>query len=572
MIKKVLIMITAAVLSIFMFAACTQVSGDSYGNSSASGSSAQAQAALDASTDTSLDFIKLDFLSADEDSLYNENTATKIELSDGSTLIDGSGVQEKGDVITISDEGEYIISGTLSDGQIVVDASDSDIVQIILSGASITNKSGSAIVVNKAEKLVLTLAKGTQNTVEDGSKYDDTSGGAPDAAIYAEEDLTINGSGSLGVTGSYMSGIKSVSDLIIMSGKISVTAETDGIRGKDSLTVNEADITVNAGADGMKSNNSKDEESGYIIIEGGNISITAGDAGIQAETGIIIDGGVFSIEAQQDTLNCNGSIRIAGGDITLSSGDDGIHANDSLDILGGNITVLQSFEGLEGTNVSIFGGNITITASDDGINAAGGSDEDSNPGDNFSSDSSCYISISGGQVHIIAGDYGMDGDGIDSNGDLFISGGVVIVEGPEDFRNTALDTNDNGSFEVTGGTIFAIGSSDMLVVPTIATQPVLTVVFDDAQPPGEIISVSDSSGQTIISSSSGKSFESVIVTAPDFKLRESYTVLLDNQEIFNFSFSDYVTTLDQSGNETQIEHFTGGPGGGMPGGDRPGPK
>ncbi len=588
MIKKILIIAISAALSIFMLAACENASGASdqaeETAGSASDTAVQVQTTVADSTNTSLDFIELDYSSADEDSSYNENTATSIKLSDGNTQIDGSGAQEKDDVITITDEGEYVISGTLSDGQIVVDASDSDVVQIILSGVCITNKSGSAVIVNKAEKLVLTLAEGTENTVEDGPNYDDSSEEAPDAAIYAGEDLTINGSGILGVTGNYMSGIKCVDNLILMSGQISVTAKADGIRGKDSLTVNDADITINAGADGMKSNNEEDEDSGYIIIEGGNMNITAADAGIKAETGIIIDGGVFGIEAQQDTINCNGSIRIAGGDITLSADDDGMHANDTLEVLGGNITVLQSYEGLEGAKVSILGGNITITSSDDGINAAGGSDGMGGR-DMFNQSGDYSITIGGGMLYINAG-----GDGVDSNGSLYFTGGFTSVSGPTNSANGGLDSN--GVLEVSGGTLVVLSSAGMMEIPDSDSQPLLTVVFSSDQQAGETYSLSDSSDNLLFTVTAVKTFRCVMITSEDLTLDETYTFFLGGtssgdvinevlmsggslsggSEMFTVTLNDYITTVDESGNAASVGGMGGGPGGGMPGGERPGPR
>ncbi len=178
---------------------------------------------------------------------------------------------------------------------------------------------------------VLTIsAEGTENTVSDSANYVFSEGeDEPDAAIFSKEDLTINGTGSLIVTGNYKNGIVSKDDLKIMSGEIRVTAVYNGIKGKDSLTVRDGVIEVEAGNDAMKASNDSEEDRGWVIFEGGITSISAGDDAIHAETWLL----VYS----------------------------------------GNIHIAKSNEGLEAMKVEVYGGDISVTASDDAINAASGS-------------------------------------------------------------------------------------------------------------------------------------------------------------------------------------------------------
>ena len=587
MFKKIITITAALLLLIMMLAACSvseEINADITGTGKqplADANSSQTTAL--ASSDVDLDFVNIEFSSADEDSTYDENSAVKISLSDSGSHIDGSGAAADGDVITISQEGEYVISGTLTDGQIVIDASKDDVVQIILDNAKITNKNGSAILVTSAKKLVITLAQGSTNTVKDGEEYKDDSDDAPDASIYADEDLTINGSGSLEVVGNYKNGIKSVDDLIIMSGQIYISASEDGIRGKDSLIIAGGNVTVAAGTNGLKANNSGDDQKGYIAIEGGEIEIVSGDIGIQAESAILFDSGTVNITSEQDSVNCNGTIVVAGGDITLSAGDDGMHANDILKVVGGSIKIAMSYEGLEGAMVSIAGGNISIKASDDGINAAGGNDGDMRPNDMFDQSGSYSINISGGTVYIDSG-----GDGVDSNGGLFFSGGITTISGPTESMNGGVDSN--GQFEISGGTLVVLSSSGMMETPETAAQPVLTVVFDSNQQAGSSYSVKDNGGNTVASFTSVKTYQCVMITSPDFVQGEAYTFssggtysgdrlnevlytdggISGDVDMFTFTFSDNVTTLDQNGSATALAGGFGGNMGGM--GGKPGPR
>jgi hypothetical protein len=476
---------------------------------------------LDATSNanTDLDSITIDYSSKDQDSTYDENTATIIKLTDGNSSVNGDGTSISGNKIAITSAGTYIISGELQDGQLVVDTTKVDTVHIVLNNMRITNTSGSAIEIKQSEKVIITLADNSTNTISDGTIYADTGEAEPDAAIYSQDDLTINGTGTLIVNGNYKHGIKTVDDLVITGGEIVITAIEDGLRGKDSVAILDGNIKIDANGDGIKSNNSEEEASGWISIDGGTFDINAGNNGIQAQTGLIISSGTLNIVASEDTLHCNGSIRVVDGSVNLSAGDDGAHANNSLAVIGGTINVLSSFEGLEGADIAISGGSVAIRSSDDGLNAAGGSDGDMQARDTFNGDGSYFISISGGYVYINS-----DGDGVDSNGDIEISGGTVVVDGSDVNESSAIDIN-SGNFVVTGGTLIGIGSSQMLVTPTQATQPVVTILYDNTQSAGEVITVTDTDGNALFSMDPAKSYDSVIISSPEFMMDTEYNVL-----------------------------------------------
>ncbi|MCX5999455.1 MAG: carbohydrate-binding domain-containing protein [Chloroflexi bacterium] len=215
-----------------------------------------------------------------------------IALNGDSVSFDGSGAVVYGNIVTITSEGIYSISGALKDGRIIVYTTG--MVRLILNGASIACSTSAAIFVKNAEKTVITLADGTENYVTDGDSYAPPSD-EPSAAIFSKDDLTINGGGSLTVNGRYNNGIASKDDLKITGGNITVNAVNDGIKGRDCLAIKDGNITVNAGGDGLQSDNDVDPERGFVWIEGGTISITAGDEGIQAEAKVIISGGAITV-------------------------------------------------------------------------------------------------------------------------------------------------------------------------------------------------------------------------------------------------------------------------------------
>lgn len=305
----------------------------------------------------------------------------------------------------------------------VVDAGKEDTVRLILNGVSITCANSAPLYAKKAAKTILTLADGTQNTLTDGASYTfpDAETDEPSAAVFSKNDLTINGGGTLTVTGQYNNGIASKDVLTITGGTIRVTAAGDGLRGKDGVAIQNGTFTIDAGTDGIKSTNDTDADKGWISLDGGTYSITAANDGVQAETvlqiaagtytlktgggsansstdskgdarpgwgqwsaggietttdapsakglkagaGILLTGGVFTVDSSDDAIHSNGSVAISGGEYTLTSGDDGIHADAALTISNGTTRITKSYEGLEGGTIDISGGDIQLKASDD---------------------------------------------------------------------------------------------------------------------------------------------------------------------------------------------------------------
>lgn len=340
------------------------------------------------------------------------------------------------DSVTITEEGTYIIQGTLEDGSIIIDAGDEDKIQLILNGCSITSASSAAIYVKNADKVFITTAEGTVNTLTNVTGFEADEESNIDGVIFSKSDLTLNGEGSL-----------------------IISSCDHGIVGKDDLF------------------------------------ITSGD---------------YEIDSTGDALQANDLIAISDGTFTINSGDDAIKCDTDLVIDGGTIDILSSNEGLEGNTITINGGDITLIASDDGINASGES------GDTMMSDSSCQIYITGGTMSITT-----YGDGIDSNGDLTITGGYITVSGPENSGNGSLDYAGTGT--ITGGTVIAAGMSGMEMNMTEATQGSILISTGN-QSAGTSITVTDSSGNELISFTPSTSYSCVLISSPDLEIGQTYTI------------------------------------------------
>lgn len=463
------------------------------------------QAAIDeAMSDAAIDITDM-FTKRDLAGNYDESEAVKITLSGKTAACNSSNVQIEDGVVTIKAAGVYVLSGTFTDGTIVVDAGDDDKVQLVLDGVSITAADYAAIYAKNADKVFVTLAEGAGNSLTVSGDYVQTDDNNVDAVIFAKCDLTLNGTGSLTVKDNTGHGIVSKDDLVVTGGTYTIYSQDHCLNGKDSVRIADGTFNLSCDEDGIHAGND-DQQDGYVYIEG--------------------------------------------GDINISVGDDALHAEGLLIITGGDIDVSKSCEGVEGYKILVTGGDIDVISSDDGFNAAGGSSGSGDNHDGFGdgpgmggvdmdADNDAYILITGGRININA-----NGDGIDSNGCIGITGGSVYVLGPSDNGNGAMDYGICAA--ITGGEIVAVGGSGMAQgFGDESTQCSALVNFDEWVDAGETITLTDSDGKEVFSYKVDKKFNSVVISTSDMKQGDNYTLTVGDQSS-TFTLDD-ITYSEGSG-------------------------
>ncbi len=535
------------------------------------------------------------FSDRDKDVSYDNASAKTVTLSDKTA--------------TVASAGTYILSGKISDGQIIVDASKDDKIQLVLDGVDITSTTSAAIYVKQADKVFITLAEESENKLSNTKSFTADGDTNVDGVIFSKDDLTINGNGSLTVT-SADHGIVCKDDLVIASGKISVETPSHAISAKDSIRICGGEFTLDSGKDGLHAENSEDAELGYIYVSGGAFSITSdGDGldasaklqidsgtfditsgggadnaspqgndfgfglgygrpqdsqsetdtvsckGIKSTGALIVTGGSFTVDSADDAVHSNASLEVRGGNFDIKTGDDGFHADEALYISNGDIFIRESYEGLEGLTIDITGGNINLVASDDGLNAAGGHDQSGYDGpggpmrpDAFGASSDSWIKILGGNLNINA-----SGDGVDSNGALYISGGETYVSGPTNSGNGALDFGSVA--EISGGIFVATGASGM--AENFTSGSAQGAIMITAQGGANVtVTLKDSEGNILMTFTPEKSYNSVVLSHPSIIKDGKYTVTVGSNS-YEIEMDDIIYSMGGMGGMGGF----GGPGG-----------
>ena len=298
--KKLLALFCATALSMTAVAGCTGTKS-STGNVVSSETEVNAEetvAQSETGTFSSTDM----FTERDLAGTYEESGAVYVTLSDDGITGETAGVAINGQTMTITAEGTYIFSGTLSEGQIVVDA-DNAKVQIVFDNVDITCASSAAVYVKSAEKVFVTLAEGSQNTLRNTDEYVAIDDNNIDAVIFAKSDLTLNGTGSLTIVSAEGHGIVSKDDLKITGGTYDITAAGHALSGKDSVRIADGTFILTAEKDGIHAENADDEEKGYIYIADGDFTITSDGDGMDASNIVQIEDGTFDITAGSGAAN-----------------------------------------------------------------------------------------------------------------------------------------------------------------------------------------------------------------------------------------------------------------------------
>ena len=495
---------------------------------------------------------------SEQDLSWDTSSETAIDLSnptatDGVTVEDGT--------LTITKAGTYKLSGEYQ-GQIKVETADSDAVRLVLDNANITNSSGAALNVVNADEVILYSASGTTNTISDGADYTATGEDDPDAVVYSKADLTIAGEGTLKVNGNHEDGIHTSDGLVIASGTLEVNAANTGIKGKDYVDILGGTINVTAQQDGIKSTNDTDEGQGWTRLSNGTVTVNAGDDGFKASRVVEISGGSLTVEQSDEGIEAQ-YINVSGGDVNVTSADDGMNASlktsdsestdssantsDTADqqqnnqqqgsIPGGqqsgtsgtaqqqNNTQNQGNQNM-GQPPAMPGGNAQDGTSQNGTTGTGQQGMGQPPqggmpggGGGTFEVVDAAINVSGGHVTVNA-----EGDGIDSNGVTTLSGGTLIVNGPSQGGNAALDTN--GDLLLNGATVLSGSTADMFEAPsTNSTSGYLKLTNSSGFEQGSTVQVADSSGKVVANYKVTKSnVQLVLVSSSSIVKGQSYTV------------------------------------------------
>ncbi len=439
------------------------------------------------------------FSNRDLEGTYDEGDAVAITLSGSTASCDSRNVTIDGSTVTITGEGVYVLTGSL-DGMVIVDATNQDKVQLVLDGASITSASSAAIYVRQADKVFLTLAEGSENSLSNGGSFEAIDENNIDSVIFAKDDITLNGTGSLTIESPAGHGIVSKDELTITGGSYTITTASHGMTGKDCISIADASITIAAGKDGIQADNDEDAALGFLYIAGGTFDITAEGDGLSASASLQIDGGSFNILAgggsengsshsssnwggfgggmgggmgapggmgrssgttsTDDSTSMKGiksgtEMAINGGTFNMDCADDAIHSNTSLTVTGGTFTIASGDDGIHAEDtLSITSGDITITESYEGLEAL-------------------HILISGGDIDLASSDDGLNAaGGTDSSGitggrdGMFGGGGFgtsssngsIVISGGDLYINASGDGIDaNGTLEITGGYTVVVG-------------------------------------------------------------------------------------------------------------------
>lgn len=485
---------------------------------------------------------------SEQDLSWDASSETAIDLSnptatDGVTVEDGT--------LTITKAGTYKLSGEYQ-GQIKVETADSDAVRLVLDNANITNSSGAALNVVNADEVILYSASGTTNTISDGADYTATGENDSDAVVYSKADLTIAGEGTLKVNGNHEDGIHTSDGLVIASGTLEVNAANTGIKGKDYVDILGGTINVTAQQDGIKSTNDTDEGKGWTRLSNGTVTVNAGDDGFKASRVVEISGGSLTVEQSDEGIEAQ-YINISGGDVNVTSADDGMNASlktsdsESTDssantsdtanqqqnnqqqgsLPGGQQsgTSNQQQQGM-GQPPAMPGGNAQDGTSQNGTTGTGQQGMGQPPqggmpggGGGTFEVIDAAINVSGGHVTVNA-----EGDGIDSNGVTTLSGGTLIVNGPSQGGNAALDTN--GDLLLNGATVLSGSTADMFEAPsTNSTSGYLKLTNSSGFEQGSTVQVADSSGKVVANYKVTKSnVQLVLVSSSSIVKDQSYTV------------------------------------------------
>jgi hypothetical protein len=489
-------------------------------------------------------FKTLEDLESEKDYKWEAKEEKLIILRDNSAEIVGSGADFFQGNLKISAPGTYRISGKLSNGQIIVQSAGTDIVRLILNGVEVHSDKGSPLLIDKAERILIFLEKGTSNNFSDNEIYSLTQDGQ-NATIYSQTFTIVDGEGVLNVKSNFEDGLSSKDGLLVRNGKIKVDAKDEALRGKDFVVIRGGEFDLITGGDALKSDNEVNRNSGYIEISDGLFDITAKGDGISAYSKVNINGGIYiikagggfeaflpngnsakgikaenevNVKAKQMSLNCaddaihsNSDLKILGGEYDIRTSDDALHGDNSLTVENSKIKVSNAFEGFEAKTITIGAGRYELSTLNDCISASSIRDAQQNDGS--------YVYVKNGTLILRS----TSGDLLDSNGNVEMSGGTMIMHGP---ISAEVPLDYNGTFRMIAGLIIASGSnSRFLHAPSpISPQNSVLIIFDAGNEAGELINISDAKGESLVTFRPQNNYFSFIFSSSKLIKGGSFTV------------------------------------------------
>lgn len=502
------------------------------------------------------------------------NAATTIRFENGTASHTGQGVTVEGGVVTIGYPGTYRVSGELA-GQLVVNCGDfHGAVYIMLEGASVTCEDGPALYVAQCEKTVLYLEEGTENAFQDGKGYVLTEGQNErrGAGIYSADDLVIEGTGALTVTGNNADGIRTKDDLTVTGGAITVYSADEGLQGSDSVDIQGGDIAIYAYGDGIATTQ------GGVTVSGGNVTILSAGDGVSAEKdvavsdgsltvttyggwenyaaaeladvsadglkgrNITVTGGSLALNTAGDGINGDKVIRVEGGKISLSAGDDGLHADDTVLLSGGTVSIFQSYEAVEAEHIRVTGGEISAGADNNALST--GEEGFTMEGGTVTLSAPCCVKAEG-EINLAQGLLRLTADG---------------TEAPLRFAGCA----------VTGGTVVlcTAGTDTALILEAEEIPGSLLFGLGSNQTAGTAITLADAAGGEVLAFETASDCGTVLIASGALGMGQTY-ILTFGEQTLEAAVGEGCTVA-----QAEIPAATGGfggpsggPGGGMP---RPG--
>ena len=447
------------------------------------------------------------FTERDGRAAYDASKAVTIQLSGTTAAASSDSVQINGSTVVLKEEATYVICGTLN-GMLVVDAPDTAKLQLVFNGVDITSESSAALYILEADKVFVTLADGTENTLSNGGSFVAIDDNSIDGALFSKQDLTLNGSGSLTVTSPVGHGIVCKDDLVFTGGSYVVHSASHGLDANDSVRIAAGDFAIDAGKDAIHCENADDTAKGFVYISGGTIKAEAEGDGIAASAYMQIGGGSIDLlvgggsengskaqshgfggsmggghgggrpgdlsessdSSTEETgtsmkgLKASSGLLISGGSFTINSADDAIHSDTSLTISGGAFHIASGDDAIHAEDaLTVTAGEIVISESYEGLEAL-------------------HIEVQGGDIDLVASDDGLNAaggtdqsgttggrDGMfgggrggrpgggfggmsgNSDGSIKISGGNLLIHSSGD----GMDAN--GSLEISGGYTVVVG-------------------------------------------------------------------------------------------------------------------